>query len=319
MRKLLLASAAGIALAAGSASAADLGVPTYKSPPVVAPVRIFTWTGCYLGGHVGGGWGRKDFSDTAVETDPFFVGKTDPASIRANTSGFLGGGQVGCDLQLAPGWMTWVAGIQGSGSGADIKGDVLDTFFPASWGKTFHARTDWLADVTGRIGIAWDRFMVYGKGGVAWVGDKYHVNELDLGTDPFAYDASETRIGFCRGCWPRMGVLEQLVGLPRIRFLRFRPQGSVFCLYQRHHRGIVRPVRTSQRQAGHQCGEIRRQLALELEQGADADRSKILSAGSRADTACPAEAGASLAPAGPTSAGARNSALAMRATRLATD
>ena len=199
MRKLLLASAAGVALAAGSARAADLGAPTYKGPPVVAPISIFTWTGCYLGGHVGGGWGRKDFSDTAAEDPDFFVGKTDPQSIRTNTSGFLGGGQVGCDLQLAPGWMTWVAGIQGSGSGADIKGDVLDTFFPSSWGKTFHAKTDWLADVTGRIGIAWDRFMIYGKGGVAWVGDKYHVNELYLGTDPFTYDASETRIGFVAG------------------------------------------------------------------------------------------------------------------------
>jgi len=35
---------------------------------------------------------------------------------------------------------------QDTGSGADIKGDVLDTF-----NKTFHAKMDWL---TGRVGIA---------------------------------------------------------------------------------------------------------------------------------------------------------------------
>jgi hypothetical protein len=67
MKKLLLASVAGIALVAGApANAADLGQrPTYKVPPIVAPVPLFTWTGCYVGGHVGGGWGFKDFADPA--------------------------------------------------------------------------------------------------------------------------------------------------------------------------------------------------------------------------------------------------------------
>jgi hypothetical protein len=47
MKKLLLAGVAGVALvAAAPANAADLGArPTYKTPPVVAPVRLFTWTG----------------------------------------------------------------------------------------------------------------------------------------------------------------------------------------------------------------------------------------------------------------------------------
>lgn len=201
MKKLLLASVAGVALIAGApADAADLGTrPTYKAPPIVAPVPVFTWTGCYIGGHVGGGWGQKDFSDTALELqqiDPFFIGKTDPESIRADTSGFLGGGQVGCDYQFSP---NWLIGIQGSVSGADIKGDVLDPFFPSSFGKTFHARTDWLADVSGRIGITWNRFMFYGKGGVAWAGDKYGGHELFLGTEPISYSASETRLGFVAG------------------------------------------------------------------------------------------------------------------------
>jgi len=89
------------ALVAGApANAADLGArPTYKAPLVVAPVPIFTWTVCYIGGHVGGGC--KEFSDVPTRSDGFFADDGDgPRSIRANTSGFLGGGQVGCDWQF---------------------------------------------------------------------------------------------------------------------------------------------------------------------------------------------------------------------------
>jgi len=142
-------------------------------------VPIFTWTGCYIGGHVGGGFGRKDFSDTP--THGFVGGTSAPQSIQEDTSGFLGGGQVGCDYQFAP---NWLVGIQGSGSGADIKGD--DPFF--TYAKHFRARTDWLANVTGRIGWTWDRWMIYGKGGVAWAGDKYDGDEPG-----FIFYASERR------------------------------------------------------------------------------------------------------------------------------
>ena len=55
MKKLFLVTAGILALADGSASAADLARPVYKAP-VVTPA--FSWTGCYLGAHVGGGWAR---------------------------------------------------------------------------------------------------------------------------------------------------------------------------------------------------------------------------------------------------------------------
>ena len=38
-------------LAAPSAMAADLKAPLYKAPP---PIVAYSWTGCYVGGHVGG-------------------------------------------------------------------------------------------------------------------------------------------------------------------------------------------------------------------------------------------------------------------------
>jgi outer membrane immunogenic protein len=185
MKKFLLAGVAGAALVAGSsAHAADLGrPPPYKAPPpVVAPVPIFTWTGCYLGGHVGWGWGRKTAS--APELAP-------GVSVSGDTSGFLGGGQVGCNYQLAP---NWVIGIEGDGSAADIKGDVTDTVSGIT--GTAHARTDWIASATGRLGWAWDRWLIFAKGGAAWAGDKY---SADIPTLFEHLDASETRSGWTVG------------------------------------------------------------------------------------------------------------------------
>ena len=51
MKKPLLAGAALAMFShiAGSAFAADL-------PLLAAPVPVFSWTSCFLGAHVGGGW-----------------------------------------------------------------------------------------------------------------------------------------------------------------------------------------------------------------------------------------------------------------------
>ena len=69
MKKLLIASIAGtVLMAVGSADAADLGPrPTYKAPPpIFAPAPIFAWTGCYVGGNIGGAWAHKSFSHIAT-------------------------------------------------------------------------------------------------------------------------------------------------------------------------------------------------------------------------------------------------------------
>src|SRR5262249_36552516 len=89
-------------------------------------------------------------------------------SVTGDTSGVVGGGQVGCNYQFAP---NWVIGIEGDGSAADIKGDATATILGIT--GTAHVRTDWIASVTGRVGWAADRWLVYAKGGAAWAGDNY--------------------------------------------------------------------------------------------------------------------------------------------------
>ena len=208
MKKLLLAGIAAAALGiAGSAHAADLGVGPYRAAPSLGPIPIFTWSGCYLGGHGGGGFGRKKAGDP---TGADFAASGE--EVRVHTSGFLAGGQIGCDWQFAP---NWLVGIEGAGGWADIKGSSVDVFTQTilttttTTTGTVSARTDFLADVTARIGWAWDRWLVYAKGGVAWDRDKYgFVGQLTCsgplcfggpGPFPFDFTGSETRIGWTAG------------------------------------------------------------------------------------------------------------------------
>src|SRR5262249_57584946 len=115
---------------------------------------------------------------------------SDP-SIDLNSTGFLGGGQVGCNFQFAA---NWVIGIEADASGANPQGGgdsrlqtesanligagpiattaVTSTGFASS-------RPDFIATATGRLGYTFGRLgegMVYAKGGAAWAHDKYQFN-----------------------------------------------------------------------------------------------------------------------------------------------
>src|SRR5438876_1787717 len=72
VKTLLLASTA-LAAFSGSALAADLSarIPV-KAPPVIAAVP-YSWTSCYIGGHVGAGWDRTIFTDPGNTIPGFFT------------------------------------------------------------------------------------------------------------------------------------------------------------------------------------------------------------------------------------------------------
>ena len=117
MRPLLLASASVAALfIASQASAADLAV---KARPMMVPAPVYSWTGCYVGGHVGWGWGHQRHNQAAA-----FSGSSGGTSLanaagKVDSSGGLFGAQVGCNYQFSG---NWVVGVQGDIAGTDING-----------------------------------------------------------------------------------------------------------------------------------------------------------------------------------------------------
>src|SRR6516162_4082636 len=141
MRKFLFAAAALNALA-GPAVAADMRLPVYKAPVV----PVWSWSGCYLGGHAGGLWAKS--KDWIVRTPGgAFYGQS--LGEHALDS-WLGGAQAGCDYQFAGGF---VIGIQGD-SNAEGSHDSAREI-----GVAYHSKVKSLASVTGRIGYAWDRLL----------------------------------------------------------------------------------------------------------------------------------------------------------------
>ena len=168
MNKLMSAVIAVAAVAvAAPAVAADLRAPVYKSAPPPAPV--FSWTGCYLGGNIGGASAYKSFSDPLGRYTPFVPGQD---LGYHNAAGFVGGGQVGCDYQVG----SWVIGAQGMFNWANqVNGDNLQN------NALVYNQTSipWVTTATARLGYTGTpNLLIYVKGGGAWVGDNYSSSSI---------------------------------------------------------------------------------------------------------------------------------------------
>jgi opacity protein-like surface antigen/outer membrane protease len=132
------------------------------SPIVKAPVpRAWSWTGFYLGAHVGGGLGTANFAD------PFGL------SIYGDivrTPAFFGGGQIGFNWQVPH--SRWVLGVQADVSGLASEGtNTCFAYSGSAINATCRVRPEATSTVTGRFGYAFGpdaRTLVYAKGGLAW-------------------------------------------------------------------------------------------------------------------------------------------------------
>jgi outer membrane immunogenic protein len=195
MRKLLLMSAA-LAMMGVPAFASDLQL---KAPPRPAPV--WSWTGFYIGGNFGGGWAQSDWLEDAAQSGsgglspPGFL----DASVRA--SGPLGGGQIGFDYQT--GWA--VFGIQADADLAGLRGTQQNCFpedgFPQNCVTTIKS----MGTVTGRVGAAFDRALLYVLGGYAWEHEGLENPAPIFSANAFA---NETRSGWTFG----VGLEYALIG-----------------------------------------------------------------------------------------------------------
>jgi outer membrane immunogenic protein len=139
-----------------SAHAADLPM---KAMPDPAPV--WTWTGFYIGGNGGAGWGTTESSLTSLSVPGFGVIPFGLPVAQNSRSGFLGGGQLGYNYQA--GWV--VVGVQGDIDALSINGTTpcIVTFSCTSNSK-------WLATASARVGgVVGERTLVYIKGGGAWL------------------------------------------------------------------------------------------------------------------------------------------------------
>jgi outer membrane immunogenic protein len=189
MRPLLIA----VAVAASTipftqiASAADLprATPVYAPPPS-AP--IYSWTGFYVGGNIGYGWGSRTVSFTPNDLNVFVAscggsfGSTCPPPASFDIKGALGGPQAGYNWQFN---QNWLLGIETDFNWSRLKGTGTDSFlivpglFPGPSNFVASQNVEWFGTVRGRLGfLPTTNLLVYGTAGFAYgrVGENVALN-----------------------------------------------------------------------------------------------------------------------------------------------
>lgn len=189
-----LTSVAGIAVMSSAALAAD--IPVYEPPVEVAPVMAhYDWSGFYIGAQGGWKFGEDDYEVGGAPGDESF-----------DVDGPMVGGHLGLNWQTG----IWVFGLEGDGEWADVDGD-----FTAANGDEVGTSIDWQASIRGRLGIAWDRVLVYGTGGGAFAGTENRIFDAGTATEETEDD---TRIGWTAGAGIDLGITQNLTAGVEYRY-----------------------------------------------------------------------------------------------------
>ncbi|WP_234682837.1 outer membrane protein [Bradyrhizobium monzae] len=177
MKSLLLGCAASLVLAT-IANAADLSPKTYTKAPVIAPAS--SWTGFYVGGNIGGGWGdpRATYAGNDTTSAVLLAGllgfpdQQAVASHGINSSGVTGGVELGYNWQVDPRWLIGLetdfsgSGIKGAGSGTSVLSTLLGGFT-----QTVNAEQaiEWWGTVRARLGFLPHKdLLLFGTAGFAY-------------------------------------------------------------------------------------------------------------------------------------------------------
>ena len=145
----LAAAAAVLTAFSAQTFAADLPQPADPVPsyPVTPDTMSgFDWTGPYVGASLGWGWGN--FTTRSTPTGKF----------ENDANGILGGLYGGYNFMFTPNILT---GVEGTFDFTNL--DDSSTV----GGVNVKTGSDWNSTIRGRLGYAFDNFLIYGTGGLA--------------------------------------------------------------------------------------------------------------------------------------------------------
>jgi len=187
---LATAAALSSALLVSPVAAADLPI---KAPKAID--QVYDWTGFYVGGHFGFGWGASRWNATpAGAGSPGFAGAFNFPShfdFMAGTGSYLAGIQGGYNYVL-PSRLLLGVEIDASFPNSDVVQpnsiSGSQTVFDPNLGPlTFGEEVIHSGSARGRIGYAAPRWLVYATGGLAWSYDRLTRSFDTLGTTDRAF------------------------------------------------------------------------------------------------------------------------------------
>ncbi|MDR3467968.1 MAG: outer membrane beta-barrel protein [Xanthobacteraceae bacterium] len=158
MKKFALSLSIALAAASTGAQAADLAARPYTKAP--APILEESWAGIYLGGQVGYAWTSTSYNVLNVANG----GAVDP--YVPNMNSVAGGGHLGAQGQ----WGHWVLGVVGDYNWTSLKetdgsgGGVIPSVVNGRFGTV---DIKGIGSVAGKVGYAFNNWLLYGKGGWA--------------------------------------------------------------------------------------------------------------------------------------------------------
>ena len=190
MNRILAAVLLGAS--ATTAMAADLPVPGPLPPPVPYVYPAYNWSGFYLG--INGGYAFGSSTTSGALSSPVVVNGTTIAagtpisSSSFNTGGVLLGATAGGNWQFS----SFVIGAEGDLGFTNLRGSTTSTSLniPCT-GCSIQATS--LGTIRARAGFAWDRFLFYGTGGLAY-------GQLEAGASANGWNVGWTAGAGVEGC-----------------------------------------------------------------------------------------------------------------------
>ncbi|WP_082434456.1 outer membrane protein [Devosia sp. A16] len=219
MNRTLTAAALALILTSG-AHAADLIVDVDQS--VVAPVdlRLFDWSGAYVGGHIGYVSGQQ--SDNLP---PLPEGGKDPLPqfpVEDQSGAWLGGLHAGYNWQSGG----FVYGLEGDVDFTGLKrGKNFNTYNGnISLGGSLFMESDVQASLRARAGLAIDSWLLYGAAGIAVARAEVSVvgNPNSI-TYPLVSDTN-THVGWTIGAGIETAFSPNWIGRVEARYTDFGAQ-----------------------------------------------------------------------------------------------
>jgi outer membrane immunogenic protein len=240
MKRAFWAIATMAALTGGTAYAADM--PVKALPP---PVPTLSWTGCYIGGDVGAGWVRDSDNETVKATGAPSIFSPAPTNI-ATPDGVKLGGYIGCDYQYAGGFVIGALGdvqwanIRGGSAQFPNSGNPAPPFFGVTGVNDFYeTRADFQASARARVGYAFNHWLVYATGGVAFLDVTEHdVLQSAPPVGAFTNNTS-TRTGWTVGAGADYAFTNNWIGRVEYRysdFGTFSYSSALFTTFTENHR-----------------------------------------------------------------------------------